>query len=93
MDWPDAEKPILRIEGDHIFEFDEPTEYTSRVLRNCVWAPHIPENGLKLTSSQDLVPEESGLDLGSDAQWDEWLKSSVFQSPPNEQGRSGYHIL
>jgi hypothetical protein len=92
MDWPDAEKPVLHIEGDHIFEFEEPSEYTSRVLRNCVWALHISDNGLKLTSSQDLVPEESGLDLGSD-QWDEWLKSLVFQSPLNHQGRSGYHIL
>ncbi|KAK5653028.1 hypothetical protein OQA88_9314 [Cercophora sp. LCS_1] len=76
MDWPDAEEPRLRIEGDHFFEFEEESEYTSRVLRNC-----------------ELAPDEKGLDLRSDDQWDEWLRSPVFPAPSDGRDRSGYHIL
>ncbi|KAH6848065.1 hypothetical protein B0I37DRAFT_376555 [Chaetomium sp. MPI-CAGE-AT-0009] len=76
MDWPDAENPRLLIEGEYVFEFDENSKYTSRVLRNC-----------------NLIPGESRLDLRSDAQWDEWLESSVLKLPTNGQDRSGYHIL
>lgn len=100
MDWPDAENPQLIIdEEDPFFEFEDDSEYTSRVLWNRD-LPAIPGSGSELdalkeptasrpqSNTQDIAAGQmTSLDLSTATQWDRWLASL------NDRGGSGYHIL